>query len=95
MKVRLSQHKALDWEQQLTSGCFLSSDGNLVLTTICPPTYFKQQLGDYQKVRVVLLRCWFQDLMGTFRGEPGKDEELTQATKLQRALGVTGIRSPD
>lgn len=32
-----------------------SSNGNLVLTLICPPTYFKAQLVDYQNVRVVLL----------------------------------------
>ena len=72
-----------------------SSNGNLVRTTICPPTCSKQQLDDYQEVREVLLDHWFQDLIGTFGSEPSNDEELTQVTKLQRALGVTGIRSPD
>ena len=45
-----------------------SSDGNLVLTRICSPNCFKQQLVDYQKFRQVLLSNWFHDLMWTFRG---------------------------
>lgn len=70
-----------------------SSDGNLFLTTVCSPTCSKQQLLDYQKFSNVLLGHWFKDLMRTFRGEPGKEEEMTQHTDLVRVLDIKGIRS--
>ena len=81
MVMWLSQHKALVWVHQLYVQMF-SSDGNFVLTTICPPTCSKQQLVDYEKVRKVLLNHWFQDLIGAFRDEPSKDEALTPITNL-------------
>ena len=72
-----------------------SSYGNFVLTTICPPTFSKQQLVDYQKVRKVFLDHSFQESVGIFRGKPSKGEELSQVTNLLNTLGIRGIRSPD
>lgn len=65
-----------------------SSHGNLVLTTMCLLTCFGKQLDDYKNVIKVLLGYWFQDLIGTFRGEPNKDKELTQFTNLLRVLAL-------
>lgn len=72
-----------------------SSEGNLVLIKIYPPTCSNQQLVDYQNVRNVLLDPWFQDLIGTFRVEPSNKEELTQATNLLGVLSIRGIRFHD
>jgi len=72
-----------------------SPDVNLLLITSFPPACSKQQPDDYPKVRKVLFDRWFQDLIGTFRGEPNKDEELTQVTNFLRARDVKGIRSLD
>ena len=63
-----------------------SSDGNLVMTTVCPPSCSKQQLDVYQKLRKVLLDCWFQDLIGTLGGEANTGEEQTQVTIALRSL---------
>lgn len=55
----------------------LSSNGSLVMTTVCPPSCSRQQLDVYQEVRNGLLDCWFKDLKQTFRGELSTGEELT------------------
>ena len=39
--------------------------------------------------------CWFQALIGILRGEPSKDDELTQVPNLPRTMGISGIGSPD
>jgi hypothetical protein len=46
-----------------------------------------------KRLKKVLLDPWFQDLIGTFRGESSKDEELTQVTNFLVAQDVKGIRS--
>lgn len=62
------------------------SNGNFVLTTVCPQTFSKQQLVDSQKVR---------SSVGAFRGKPSSSEELPQVTNSLSTLAIRGIRSPD
>jgi hypothetical protein len=44
---------------------------------------------------MVLLDSCFQDLIGTFRSESSKDEELIQIINFWRAQGVKEIPNPD